>query len=164
MSLLKFIDAAKAGGWHHESSGARSETGGWMPNPNALTFGGGYYPTLVRGAVRVALENIDLYYHDHREWRGDPHVQPDDRVTIAAIVVDGESRRKGLATAAMRDLQSVATSLGMGFNLHACPMPAFKAKGKRTVTTGRLIRWYKSLGFLPAWPGESDTILVWRAK
>lgn len=28
----------------------------------------------------------------------------------------------------------------------------------------RLIRWYKTLGFLPAWPEEGDTILEWRVK
>ena len=164
MSLIKFIEAAKSHGWHHEPSGARSETGGWTPNPAAITWGRGHYPTLVRGAVRVAIENIDLYYHDGRAWRGDPHVQPDDRVTLAAIIVDGESRRQGLATEAMKDLQAIAASLGMEINLEVAPMGAFKAKGHRTATTGRLIKWYKSLGFQPAWPGEGETILVWRAE
>lgn len=163
MSLIKFIEAAQSHGWHHEPSGARSETGGWTPNPAAITWGRGHYPTLVRGAVRVAIENIDLYYHNGRAWRGDPHVQPDDRVTLAAIIVDGESRRQGLATAAMKDLQAIAASLGMEINLEVAPMGAFKAKGKRTIETRSLIRWYKSLGFQPAWPGEGETILVWRA-
>lgn len=162
MSLLKFIDAAKSHGWHHEESGAISETGGWEPNPNAITWGCGHYPTLVRGAVRVAIENIDLYYHNGRAWRGDPTVQPDDRVTLAAIIVDGESRRQGLATAAMKDLQSIAASLGMEINLEVAPMGAFKAKGKRTIGMRSLIRWYKSLGFQPAWPGEGETILIWK--
>jgi hypothetical protein len=98
MSLIRFIEAAQSHGWHHEPSGARSETGGWTPNP-----------------------------------------------------------------AAMKELQSIAASLGMEINLEVAPMGAFKAKGKRTIETRSLIRWYKSLGFRPAWPGEGETILVWRA-
>lgn len=164
MSLIKFFDAAKSRGWHHEPSGARSETGGWTSNPDALTIGGCTYPTLLRGPVAAAWSNTDLYYHNGRAWRGDPHDQPDDRIVLEGIVVSGESRRHGLATAAVRDLQSIAASLGKAIVLEAISLPAFKAKGHRTVTTRRLIKWYKSLGFVPRWPSEGETILVWRAK
>lgn len=163
MSVLKFIEAGQAAGWHYQPCGTRSPSRAWQANPDALTIGGCTYPTLLRGPVATAWSNTDLYYHNGRVWKGDPHDQPDDRITLEGIVVSGESRRKGLATAAVRDLQSIAASLGKSIVLEATPITAFKAKGKRTIETRRLIKWYKSLGFEPRWPGEGDRILVWRA-
>lgn len=163
MSVLKFIEAGQAAGWHYQPCGQHRPGSGWQANPDALTIGGCTFPTLLRGPVATAWSNFDLYYHNGKVWKGDPSDQPDDRITLEGIVVSGESRRQGLATAAVRDLQSIAASLGKSIVLEALPIAAFKAKGKRTIETRSLIRWYKSLGFEPRWPGEGDRILVWRA-
>jgi GNAT superfamily N-acetyltransferase len=164
MSVLKFIAAAESAGWHYQPCGTRSPSGEWQANPDALTIGGCTFPTLLRGPVATAWGNTDLYYHGGRVWKGDPSDQADDRIVLEGIVVSGESRRHGLATAAVRDLQSIAASLGKAIVLEAVSIAAFKVKGQRTISPRRLVQWYKSLGFESRWPREGDRILVWRAE
>lgn len=135
---------------------------GFLATPlAALKIGGVPYATLTRGHVSVALSGTGLHYHDGRVWIGDPtfDVRP-DRVVISGIVVNGPHRRSGIATQAMRDLCSVADSIGFELMLEATPIDGFKHKGQRSITRRRLVRWYTSLGFEPAYPSEGDTILV----
>lgn len=159
MSFINFIDAAKDAGWQYEPCGLHPAEGGWRPNPAALDVGGARYPTLVRGCVRAGFTTTELYYHDGRVWWGDPTVQRDDQVTLAGLVVDEEVRRQGIGTEAVRDLKSIAGGLGISIMLEARPMGDYRAK---RLTSKALVRWYKSLGFVPAYPGEGETILVWR--
>lgn len=137
--------------------------GGRSPNPKALRAHGGVCTTLVRGPVRIALSNIGLYYHDHRVWLGDPFTdQETKRVTMAAVVVEPGSRRKGEATSAVRDVLAICQEAGLWVQLEATPIADQKAKGQRAITRAGLIRWYGSLGFAPSYPGEGREILEWR--
>lgn len=155
--VLDFIEAAKKAGWLYEPPG------GPRPNPNALSIGGTTYSTLVSDGVRVAVGGLLLYFHDGRVWRGCPAADfSPTRVVVEALVVDPDRRRQGLATATVRRLQELAGGLGLELMLEATPIGLFKAKGQREVTARRLVRWYKSLGFADAYPGEGDRILVWR--
>ena len=156
--VLDLIRAAEAAGWTYQAPRGP----GHDRNPNALTLGCTTYSTLVATGVQVALGNLLLYYHNGRPWRAD--VQPEGRVVIEAIVVKPEFRRHGIASKAIKGLQELAAGLDLELWLEATPIEAFKAKGQRTITTRRLVNWYKSLGFVEAYPGEGNTILKWRAE
>lgn len=152
--VLDLINAAKAAGWGYEPP----------RSPAALTLGGTTHSTLSSRGVQVAVGSLLLYYHDGRVWRGCPVADASEtRVVIEAIVVSPGHRRLGVATRAIRALQELAAGLGLELWLEATPIEAFKAKGQRTITTKKLVRWYKSLGFVDAYPGEGDRILKWRA-
>ncbi len=151
--VLDLINAAKAAGWKYEPP---------QRNPNALTLGGTTHSTLIAPGVKVAVGSLLLYYHDGRVWRGCPVTDASEtRVVIEAIVVGPDFRRHGIATRAIRALQELAAGLGLELWAEATPIEAFKAKGQRTITTRKLVRWYKSLGFVDAYPGEGDRILKW---
>lgn len=155
--ILAFVEAATAHGWVFEPS-----TVGDKPNQNALPLGGCVYPTLRThcGAVKVALDSIERYYHDGRVWLGCPTQARHDRIVIAAIVVAPEFRRKRFATETMKSLACIADEAGFDIEVEAAPMPAFKAKGQRTIQPRKLRDWYKSLGFVAKYPGEGDSILI----
>lgn len=156
--VLDFIEAAEADGWLYEPPGRAAD-----PNPKALTVGGTTYSTLVGDGVRVAVGSLLLYYHGGRVWRGCPVADASKtRVVIEAIVVDPARRRSGVGAETIKRLQGLAASLGLELWIEAVPIPQFKAKGQRTITGRRLVDWYKSLGFEPAYPGEGETILTWK--
>lgn len=156
----KIVDAAVAAGWGHEPCGSRPAGGGWAQNPAALSIGGSCYSTLLRHPVRIGLCSTEIYYHDGRVWWGDSTVARDDQVTVAGIVVDKQHRRQGHGKAAVRSLQSIAGLVGVSLLLEATPLGG-EHKAAR-LTQRRLVQWYKSLGFVPAYPGEGDAILIWR--
>ena len=158
--ILAFVEAAQARGWAYEPCGQRNVY--WEANPKALEVNGSTYPTLQTpcGVVRIGLDSIPLYYHNGRVWRGCTLDVRHDLIVIAAIVVRPEGRRQGLATEAMRQLLAVADEAGFTIELEAAPIPAFRAKGKRTIGARKLIAWYKSLGFSPKYPDEGNSILV----
>lgn len=135
MDILTFAAAASAHGW--------SLT---LPSEN-----GPRYATLSRGPVSVGLSQTPLYYHKGRVCWGDPcfGAQP-GVIVIATLVVDAGSRRMGLATAAMRSLLSID---GYRIVLEATPTE------DGGMSRQRLIRWYRSLGFSPAFPGKGEEIL-----
>ncbi len=159
--ILAFVDAATRVGWVYEPT-YLGEGQSREENPRALSFGGSIYPTIKTpcGVVKIALDSIPYYYHDGRDWRGCFTQIRHDMVVLAAIVVDGSRRRNGIATEAMKQFISVADEAGFDIELEACPMPAFKAKGHRTIGFRKLRDWYKSLGFVAKFPSEGESILV----
>jgi GNAT superfamily N-acetyltransferase len=151
--VLDFVSAAVAAGWRHEPHG-RHEA-----NPNALPFNGA---TIAADGVKACVGSLSLYYHDGRVWRGCPVAdQSDTRIVLEAIVVDPDRRRAGVATRTIRELQDIAKSLGLELWVEATPIGRYKAKGQREISRRRLIKWYKGLGFIEAYPGEGDSILKW---
>ena len=147
-ALPKLIEAAPAAGFTVERPTIVDDKGRRSLNPRALRLpDGGTYTTLCIGPVRVALSNIGLYYHDGRVWLGDCSENHPTRVTIAAIVVEPESRQQGEATRAMERLTSLCDSLGLWLQLEASPMPSHKAAGHRLISQRRLSQWYSKLGF-----------------
>jgi GNAT superfamily N-acetyltransferase len=161
--ILAFVEAATAHGWVFEpSTSPEAHVDNWEPNTNAVDVCGSIYPTLRThcGAVKVGLDSIPKHYHNGRVWRGCFTQIRHDVIVIAAIVVAPEFRRKRFATETMRSLISVADEAGFDVELEAAPMPAFKAKGQRTIGFRKLVSWYKSLGFVAKYPSEGDSILI----
>lgn len=152
--LLVVAEAAVRRGFHFEPPSVVDDDGRRSPNPNSIDG----YPTLVRGPVRIALSNIGLYYHNGNVWWSDPCESHPSRVTVWQVVVDPEHRRQGLATEAMRSLQSLCRENGLWLQLEATPF------GKRKITRRRLIAWYNSLGFSPSYPTEGIEILEWKPE
>lgn len=144
--------AVDAGWTFHTASKGREE------NQSAISIAGTRFATLVSpdGMTRVALRGELLYYHNGRVWLAMDY-QP-KRVTIAGVVVDKPSRRRGAGTAAMRALVDIAIRNGFTLLLEAQPIEDEQHKEKR-LTRQRLIRWYSGLGFVPAYPGEGKQIM-----
>lgn len=164
--ILAFVEAAKSQGWVFAPCGYRNHEGHWEPNTAALTVGGQTYPTLRTpcGAVQVGIDSTPRYYHDGRVWIGCPTDVRHDLIVIAAIVVAPEFRRKRYATETLKSLAAIADAAGFDIELEATPIPSFKAKGQRTISSKKLREWYKSLGFAAKYPGEGESILVRRKK
>ena len=148
-----FAALAVDAGWQfHTASIGHDE------NPAALSIAGTRFATLVSpdGLTRVALRGELIYYHNNRVWIAMDY-QP-KRVTVAGVVVDAASRRRGVATAAVRALVEIATGAGFTLLLEAEPIQDKSHKEKR-LTRRRLVEWYMRLGFLPAYPKQGTHIL-----
>jgi len=126
------------------------------PNPNALSLGGdSVYPTLISpDGVKIALSSTDIYSHNGRVMLVEPFNT--DKIRIAAIISPEESRRKGLASTALKALQEIADTLCIVFVGEPVQMKQFK--GKKSLTTRQLIAWYKRLGWTQRNEGD-DSIL-----
>lgn len=148
-----FAALAVDAGWQfHTASIGHDE------NDSALSIAGTRFATLVSrdGLTRVALRGELIYYHNGRVWIAMDY-QP-KRVTVAGVVVDAASRRRGVGTAAVRSLVEIATAGGFTLLLEAEPIQDPQHREKR-LTRRRLIDWYKRLGFVAAYPSEGFQIL-----
>lgn len=97
------------------------------------------YATLVRQEVRIALTSLTLL----SERRGTIflcHGSTAD-VTLLAVLVDPEHRRKGQASEAMESVCEAARTAQCTLWLEVSPI------GKGGAPVGVLRRWYKGLGF-----------------
>ena len=109
-----------------------------------------YSSTWRKGPVRVELSPDSLGMHKSRVNYYNTCGQ--NIWTIAAIVVDQESRGGSFATDAIKDLIAMATELGAKeIHLEATPM---SRKFKPTMDRPQLVVWYKRLGFVDQDQGE----------
>lgn len=161
--ILAFVEQAESRGWVYERNGDWSGQWDdpWKPNPKALRWSDGSYPTIRTpcGDVQIALDSIFLYYHNGKVWRGYPADIRHDLIVLAAIVVAPERRRQGLATAAIQAITEIADEAGFNLELEATPMTQFRACGQRTIGFRRLRDWYESHGFTQKYPSEGGSIL-----
>ena len=161
MGVLDFINAGQAAGGEYHPCGEWVDGDGWQANPEAIEVGGTHYATLRRGPVRAGFHTFQLYYHNGRPWLAHPCDDDPSWIVVAALVVEPDARRKGHATEFLRWLQGVATATGKTLVVEASPIEGHKAKGQRTITSLRLMRWYASLGFVPKYPREGRSIMEW---
>ena len=161
MGVLSFINKGQEAGAEYVTCGEWVDGEGWQANPEAVEVGGTHYATLRRGPVRAGFHNFQLYYHNGRPWLAHPMGDDQPWIVVAALVVETDARRKGHATEYVRWLQGVAAAAGKSLVVQASPIDGHKAKGQRTITTPRLIRWYESLGFVTKYPKEGRTIMEW---
>ena len=152
--VIKLSLIAGKYGWKYEPPSIEMET-----NPAAFSDGD-VYPTLVSPqGIKIALDASDRYkYNNHVRIGSSWDVKP-DRVTVAAVLSPGELRGQGAATAAMKQLQEMAKSLGM--RLVGEPVQMKKFKDKKSLSTKQLVAWYKRLGWVSRVEGD-DSVLEYR--
>lgn len=124
-------------------------------NSDALQVGGSRYATLIGhgGAAKIALDATDLYLHNRRIWRACSAERDANRVTLTGIWVDPEHRRRGLGSHAMTLFCKWCDALGITAKLEAARF-APRGEWRNALNDTRLIKWYKSFGFVsdPAYP------------
>ncbi len=119
----------------------------------SLQVGNTYWPTMVNRTfqVRIGLSLNQYYIHDgriffqHIEYSSYEH----NRISLAGIVCHEEFRRRSYATKAMSQVIEAAREANACLRLEPIPLSQYKRPGYKTITTAKLVNWYKSLGFIP---------------
>jgi GNAT superfamily N-acetyltransferase len=157
--ILSFVEVAQNRGWKYVPC-MIVQNGRRVCNPEAIRLNDGIYATIVSpdGVTKVALDHTLIYYHNGNVWRGDPTDVRQNLIIFAALVVEQSHRKSGHATHAMKKLLEIANDLNMVVMLEASPIQKFSSKTKN-ITQKKLIRWYKKLGFVAAYPNQGEQIL-----
>lgn len=159
--ILSFVEAAQNRGWKYVPC-MIVQNSRRIHNPEAIRLNDGIYATIVSpdGVVKCALDHTLIYYHNGNVWRGDPTDVRQNLIIFAALVVEQGFRKSGIGTRAMKNLLEIADDLDMVVMLEASPIQKFSSKTKN-ITQKKLIRWYKKLGFVTAYPNQGEQILCY---
>lgn len=160
--IARFSKAAVALGWRYVPA---IDPDTFNSNADALDVGGRTFSTIISpdGNVKVGLSSTAIYMHNNNVWYGDPSEWKPDQLTLTGIYVNPNARNQGLASQAMRFVNSLADQLGMTLSLE--PMP-FKHKGEpkgtKRMTSTQLKKWYSQLGYNPS--QQSSSIMRYTPK
>lgn len=153
-TMRHFKSALVQAGWYEIPWIIQDHEGSYQSNYiESLLVGNRYYPTLVSRThqVKIAISADQFIFHNNRVYcQTLPYSKFDyNTVHFAGLLSSPESRRKGNATRAMKEVVQAANKAKAILRLEPVVLTQYKRIGYRQITYAKLVKWYQSLGFEP---------------